>query len=149
MPVHFRAIIVALALLTPLTAWAQAQVAVQDPWSRATARLAAAGAVYFTISNGSGEPDRLTGASSPASDTAELHTHIEEDGVLKMRPVEDVEIPAKGRVTFKPGGLHVMLLGLKAPLKEGKTVPLSLTFEKSGTIEIEAPILPVGAPAPK
>ncbi|MEW5726403.1 MAG: copper chaperone PCu(A)C [Pseudomonadota bacterium] len=137
-----------LSLFLSTAALAKSEVTVQDPWSRATARTATTGAIYFTLVNHGGEQDRLIAADSPVAEVVELHTHIEEDGILKMRPVDGVDVPAAGRVSFQPGGLHVMLVGLKAALKEGRTVPVTLTFEKMGTVTVEARILPVGARAP-
>ncbi len=148
MSAPLRTLIAVLSIVLSSAALANAEVSVQDPWSRATARTATTGAVYFTLVNRNGEADRLVAAASSAAKTVELHTHLEEDGVLRMRPVEGVDVPAAGQVSFRPGGLHVMLIGLRSPLKEGKTVPVTLTFEKTGTVTVEARILPVGARPP-
>lgn len=94
-------------------------------------------AAYFTIKNGQGAADRLIGASTPLAARAELHTHVMDNGVVKMRRVSDVEIPAGQNVRFEPGGLHVMLIGLQQPLKAGDQVPLSLTFENAGAVEVQ------------
>lgn len=151
MPIFPRLLTAAAAAVacTAAVAWAEASVTVQAPWARATARSATTGAIYFTLVNDAGAPDRLVSAASPAARTVELHTHIDEGGVLRMRPVAGVDVPAGERVAFQPGGLHVMLIGLNGALKEGRSVPVSLTFERAGTIAVEARILPAGARAPR
>jgi copper(I)-binding protein len=141
---------VALVLVLTWAASADAgELAVQAPWARATARMATTGAVYFTLVNNSASPDRLVSAASPAAETVELHTHFEEDGVLRMRPIDGIDIPADGKVAFQPGGLHVMLVGLRGALKEGHTVPVTLVFEKAGPVTAMARILPIGARVPQ
>ena len=97
-------------------------------------------AAYFTVENQGGGADRLTGASTPVAARAELHTHTMENGVMSMRQVSHVEIPAGENVRFKPGGLHVMLIGLKQPLKAGENVPVTFTFQKAGRITVEMPV---------
>ncbi|CAA7622762.1 copper chaperone PCu(A)C [Magnetospirillum sp. UT-4] len=139
-----------VVLLLALAGAARAgEISVQSPWTRATAATARTGAIYFTLINRGAVPDRLMAATSPVAETVELHTHIEEGDVLKMRPVEAVEVPADGRVTFQPSGLHVMLIGLRKALKEGQSVPVVLIFEKAGRIATEARVLPVRAQAPQ
>src|SRR5690606_10830983 len=83
--------------------------------------------------------------SSPVAETAELHTHIKDGEVMRMRPVEAIEVPAGGSVTLKPGGDHVMLMSLRAPLKEGETFPLTLIFEHRGSREVDVTVKSVGA----
>lgn len=97
-------------------------------------------AAYFTVVNEGGSADRLTAVATPVADRAELHTHVMEKGIMKMRPVSHVEIPAGENVRFEPGALHVMLMGLKQPLKAGERVPLTLSFQKAGTITVEVPV---------
>ncbi|NTU82630.1 MAG: copper chaperone PCu(A)C [Chloroflexales bacterium] len=95
---------------------------------------------YLTITNSGSEPDFLVSASvSPELvEAVELHTMIDEGGVMKMRPVEKIEVPANGEAVLKPGGFHVMFIGVKKELKDGDVVKLSLTFEKAGTVEVDA-----------
>lgn len=126
--------------------WA-GSLSVEKPWARATAGQAANGAAYLTVVNVDGA-DRLVSVASPVAATVELHTHINEDGVMRMRPVPGIEIPAGGRAVLEPGGFHIMLIGLKGPLKEGRRIPLTLTFEKAGIIETEAVVLGAGARGP-
>ncbi len=106
------------------------------PWARATIGESKYGAAYLTIANNGKEPDRLIAASTPAADKAELHTHLVENGVMKMRPVDGIDIEPGAPVELKPSGLHIMLMGVKEPLKEGSSFPLTLTFQKSGPITV-------------
>lgn len=101
---------------------------------------------YFTIEN-AGAADRLVGASSPDFGRVELHTHQHENGVMKMMKVEAIEVPANGAASLAPGGDHVMLFDPKKPLKEGDHIPLTLTFEKGGDVDIIAPVQPIKAAA--
>jgi copper(I)-binding protein len=122
---------------------------IEQPWARATPKGASSGAAYLTVVSAGTAPDRLSCASSDAAAKCEIHSMTLEGGVMKMRPVEDgLEIKPGETVTLKPGGYHVMLVDLKHPLEPGKTVEVTLQFEKAGTIKMALPILPFGAPAP-
>lgn len=116
-----------------------------DSWARATAKLAKNGAAYLTIENHGSEPDQLVAVESPVAKKAELHTVIHEDGVMKMRPLKTVEIHPGEPAVLAPGGIHIMLMGLAHPLEKGSSFPLTLTFEKAGTLEIEVPVHGPGA----
>lgn len=120
-------------------------VAVEAPFARATAGPARNGATFLTVRNAGAEADRLIGAKTPVAERAELHTHLHENGVMKMRPVEAIAVPAGGVATLEPGGDHIMMMGLKAPLKEGESFPLTLIFEKAGEVTVDVPIGGVGA----
>ena len=119
---------------------------VSNAWARATPGKAENGAAYLTIQ--SPTPDRLLSVSTPVAKKAELHTMSMEGMVMKMRPLADLDIPAGQPVTLKPGGQHVMLLGLDAPLREGQSFPLTLTFEKAGTRTVTVAIEKPGAAGP-
>ena len=106
------------------------------------------GAGWLTIRN-SGAADRLTGVESPAAERVELHTHIHEGGVMMMRRMEGLDVPAGGRVALEPGGDHLMLFGLKRGLKPGDTFPLTLLFEKAGRITVEMRVAPLAETAAK
>ena len=97
-------------------------------------------AIYMTIQNPSATADRLIKAQSEAAQTVELHTMAEENGLMKMHPVEAVDVPAQGEAVLKPGGFHVMLLGLTRDLKVGDKVTVTLTFEQAGAITVEAEV---------
>lgn len=111
--------------------------------SAAPASIGAAktGAAYVTISNGTGTTDRLVAVASEIARKTEIHHHLMQDGVMKMRRADAVDIPAGGQVTFRPGGYHVMFFGLKAPLQVGDSFKLELTFEKADKTEITVPVV--------
>ncbi len=123
-------------------------IAVTAAWARATPPGASVGAAYLTIENRGGAEDRLVGASSPVAQSVTPHATVEENGVATMRRWEDAVIPAGGAVEMAPGGLHLMLMGLSAPLTEGESVPLTLTFEAAGAVTVAMPVAPIGAMAP-
>jgi periplasmic copper chaperone A len=119
------------------------------PWARATPKGASSGAAYVTITNKGTAPDRVTCTSSDVSAMCQIHTMTMENGVMKMRPVEGgLEIKPGETVTLKPSSLHLMLMDLKHPLVQGKTVEATLQFENAGTVEVEFPIAAIGAAAP-
>ena len=122
---------------------------ISQPWSRATPKGAAAGAGYLTLTNKGAVPDRVSCVSDDASGQCQIHSMTMEGGVMKMRPVEGgLEIKPGESVTLKPGGYHVMFLSLKHPLEQGGTVKATLKFDHAGTIDVEFPVLAIGAPAP-
>ena len=136
--------LISFLLLSP--AWAGEGLDVQG-WARATATKARNGAAYITIKNSSGSKDRLFSVNSLVAKSAALHNHVMDSGVMKMRPAGSIEIPAYGTVIMKPGGLHVMLMGLKSPLVKCGSLPLTLTFEKAGVMTIQIKIMGMGAKA--
>jgi periplasmic copper chaperone A len=101
-----------------------------EAWSRATPPGATVGAAYLVIEGGA-HGDRLVGASSPRASMVHLHEVVDEGGMARMRSVDAVKIPAGGRVVLAPQGLHIMLMGLDAPLVAGQTFPLVLEFAES------------------
>ncbi len=113
---------------------------IESAWARPTAPAAANGAAYFVIHDEGKEPDKLVRAGTPVAKVAELHTHLVEGNVMRMRPVEAIEVHPGTPTVLQPGGLHVMLMGLKAPLKEGERFPLTLVFEKAGEVTVEVAI---------
>jgi copper(I)-binding protein len=137
--------VVALAALAAPAAHADDAIVIADAWARATPGKAPTGAAYLTVTNSGAAADRLVGASSPVAATTELHEDKEENGIMKMRPVPVLPIAAGQSITLKPGGYHLMLTGLKAPLKQGESFPLTLTFEKAGAKEVQVAIGRAGA----
>ena len=111
-------------------------LSVHRPWSRALPAVAPNGGAYFHIENGGDEAVHIVSAASTVAGRVELHTHEMDGGLMKMRHIDSVEVPARGAVTFKPGGLHVMLIGLKTPLVAGERFPLTLEFENAGAIDV-------------
>lgn len=136
--------LVALALSAPAMAQdgpsSVGELQIEGVWARATPPAARQGAVYLAIRNGGKVPDRLVAVSAPVAAKAELHTHLDEGGVMRMRPVKAIEIAPGQSAALRPGGDHIMLVDLKAPLKEGERFPLTLRFEHSGTAVIDVPI---------
>jgi protein SCO1/2 len=116
-------------------------------WSRSTAPGASVGVVYFEVIN-AGPADTLLAIECPAAERAEMHGTARVDGIMKMRPVASVDLPAGGRLSFQPGGLHAMLIGIKQPLKEGGRLPLTLVFQRAGKLRFEAAIQGLGTPDP-
>ena len=147
-----RALVLASVLCMAVisTAYAQASppIEISHAWARATPASAANGAVYLTITNHGTADDRLTGASTAVASKAQMHITLNENGVMKMRPLAEVPIKAGGSAQFKPDGMHIMLLGLKHPLKAGDSFPLTLTFDKAGTVETMVKVEKTGAAPP-
>jgi copper(I)-binding protein len=114
-----------------------AKIKIEHPWARPTPKGARTGAVYLSLENTGSEADSLVSANSPAAGKTQVHKTTNEGGVMKMRPAEGVELAPGATVEFKPGGYHIMLLDLRQTLAEGQTVPLTLTFAKAGTIQID------------
>ena len=105
---------------------------VTSAWARATPPGANVGAAYVTVENRGAEDDTLVSAESPVAQSVMAHETAEENGVATMRPLAEPAIPAGGTLAMEPGGIHLMLMGLTAPLKKGESVPLTLTFAKAG-----------------
>ncbi len=144
-----RLLMLLVILLLPATAGAQQPgITVDHAWARATPGAAHTGALYFTVTNGGAAPDRLLSASTPVAETAQLHATQSVDGVLQMRPVASLDLAPGAATVLRPGGLHMMLTGLKQPLKAGDQVPLSLRFEHAGTVAVTVPVEAVGAMGP-
>lgn len=123
-------------------------IEIEHPWARATAEGMANGAAFLVLKNEGKATDRLVGASSPAAAKVELHTHIDDNGVMRMREIKTIDLGADATIKLAPGGLHVMLLGLKEPLTKGKAFPLTLTFEKAGAVVVEVTVQGPGDSAP-
>lgn len=140
----------AAALLVATTATALAQVPkVQDAWARPTVQGQKAGGGFLRID--SPAADRLLGGSTPVAGRVELHSMKMEGDVMRMREVEAIELPAGQPVAMQPGGLHLMLMELKSPLKNGDRFPLTLKFEKAGELQVEVQVrtqAPGGAATP-
>ena len=139
----------ALAMPVLATAAGGPPIVVEHAWARASAGKAKNGAAYFSASTQTGADRLIAVAADGVAKRAGLHGHAMRDGVMRMRPVEAVEVTADKPVTLKPGGFHVMLMGLAAPLVEGTTFPMVLTFEKAGAVEVIVEVLGVGARGPK
>jgi len=119
-----------------------------DAFSRATLPGAKVGGGYVTITNASKDADTLLGGSSPVAGRVEVHEMKMDGSVMKMRQLKDgLAIPAGETVKLAPGGLHIMMMDLKAPLKEGDMVPLTLDFAKAGKVDVQLMVGPANASA--
>ena len=116
-------------------------IAIDGAFARPSPSVGGTGGAFMTITNNTGAPVRLSGGSSPIAKMVEIHETIDDNGVMKMRPVAGgIEIPPGKTVELKPGGMHVMLMGLTAPLVEGQDVELTLIFEKAGPVTLKVPV---------
>ncbi len=143
-----RAALLAALLFLPLHAVraADAPIAVEKPWARAA--TGKTGAAYLTLANKGSAPDRLIGAASPVAEKAELHESKMANGVMQMRPVGPLELAPGATVTLRPGGYHIMLTGLKQPLKAGTSFSLTLHFEQAGDVQVTVAVEKAGAGMP-
>lgn len=117
---------------------------VAHPWARATAPAQKTGAGYLQLQS-RGPADRLMGARSPAAAKVELHTAFRDGDVMRMREVPAIAVEAGGTTKLEPGGLHLMLIDLRAPLQQGQRVPVTLVFERAGEITVELMVQAPGA----
>jgi copper(I)-binding protein len=122
-------------------------ITVAHAWARATPPGANVGAVYLTIENRGRTADRLQSITSPAASSAMLHETVEQDGISQMREASG-EIAPGTKLEMKPGGTHIMLMGLLQPLKEGEAINVALDFERAGELNVYARVAPIGADGP-
>lgn len=129
-------------LATPVFAATSAadDVKVIAPYVRAVPPGQPNSAAFMQLQNKSSSKHAIVKAESPVARLVQLHTHIMEGGIMKMRPVKQIDVPAQGSTTLKPGGLHVMFIGLKSQLKPGQSVPVTLHFEDGSKTTIHAPV---------
>jgi copper(I)-binding protein len=149
LPVHAFALAAALLFCAPAVArdYTLKSLTIVDPHARATPPGARTGGAYLTIENHGRDNDQLVRASSPIADSTELHAMRMEGNVMRMRGVTAIGVPAGSRMALTPGGYHVMFVGLRKPLVAGDHVPLALTFEKAGTVDVEVTVTPLDAAA--
>jgi copper(I)-binding protein len=122
-----------------------AQVRVEGAWARPTVPGQQGGGGYLTLT--SPVADRLVGGSTPAAQRLELHTMSMQGDVMQMRQIDAIELPAGRKVELKPGGLHVMFIGIAQPLTLGSKVPVTLRFEKAGEVKVEFEVAQRPSPA--
>lgn len=139
-------LLAALALPLPALAQPAAPISIEASWTRAAGQ-GAQGAGYLTIRN-SGADDRLLAATSPAATRLELHNVLRDGEVMRMREVDAIPVPARGAVTLRPGGLHLMMIGLTRPLAAGESVPITLRFERAGEVQATLAVQAAGARGP-
>ncbi|HBK09433.1 MAG TPA: hypothetical protein DDZ81_26820 [Acetobacteraceae bacterium] len=139
--------IVHAAAPTGIVMVADSGVMVHEAWARASAGAATTGAAYVTLMGGD-QSDTLVGVSAQVATTVEVHETINDNGVMKMRSVAGVPIPAHGMVTFVPGGYHIMLIGLKQPLVAGQSFPLTLRFAHAAPVTVDVTVQGMAHGAP-
>lgn len=137
---NLRTISAALCLLLSACQSSTPPITIDNAWSPATPPTATVAAAYLQIT--SHQPDELLSASTPVADRVEMHITIEDGGMMRMRPLATLAIPAGVTVSFEPGGHHFMLIGLKAPLAEGTTFPLILRFRNAGEVAVQTIVRP-------
>lgn len=116
------------------------QVGIGDPYVRLAPPNAKATGAFMVLRNGADRDATLVGAASSAAKIVELHNHVNDGGVMRMREVKEIVVPARGEVALKPGSFHVMLIDMKAPLKEGEEVAIQLGFADGSRKEVRAPV---------
>lgn len=143
---------IALTLAATLALATQAgasDVIVKNVFARASATpTATTGAVYLTIINDENKDDRLISAATPVAAMAHFHESVQSGDVMKMEAIAAIALPPHTAVALKPGATHIMLMGLKAPLKKGESFPLELSFERAGKISVKVPVGGVADQAP-
>jgi copper(I)-binding protein len=130
-----------VALFTIAPAFAQ-DITIVDAYARSASPMAKTGAAFLVIENHTDQDDRLLDVASPTAKKVQLHTHVDNgQGVMSMKHVEEgFALPEGGAITMQRGGEHVMFMGLTGPFEQGATIPLTLTFEKAGELEIDVPV---------
>lgn len=119
-------------------------IVIDHPWTRAAGANGNGGG-FMNLRNTGAQADRLVSAASPVARVVELHTHVRDGDVMRMRPVQDIPVGAGETVQLRPGAFHVMLIGLNAPLQQGTRVPLTLRFERAGEVQVELAVEAAGA----
>ncbi len=128
-------LLIAFAPFIP-DAHAEGSIKIEDAWARVTIPSRPA-AGYMVIYNRGDQLDRVVSGTSALVERVEIHTHIMDEGVMRMRRVDKVDVPGGAEVKFAPGGFHLMMFGLKRALKKGDFLPVTLIFEKAGKVEVE------------
>jgi len=132
------AFLITVGAVAALSHAAEVEISLSNAWVRPTLGAGRTTAAYVTITNAGTAADRLTAVDAPNANSVEIHTAGMEDGIMRMRRLEGLDIPVGETVTMAPGGYHIMIIGLKEPIAMGATVPLTLTFEAAGSVTIEA-----------
>jgi hypothetical protein len=119
--------------------------AVEGAYAYTTTKAQRNGAVFMVVNNQSNQADRLVSAQSDVAERVELHTHIMDGDMMMMRKVDAYDLPASQSTTLKPTGHHIMLMGLKSPLKQGESFSMTLMFEKHAPMTVDVQIKSMGA----
>lgn len=150
MKLAFTAATLAILASTPVFAAGNAadNVSINDPYVRLVPPGQTVTGAFLVFKNADDKDHKVVKAESAVSKVTEMHNHINEGGVMKMRPVKDIEIKAKGEAVLKPGSLHIMLIDLKQQLKEGDNVPIIVTFEDGSSKKLDAQVRKIQPPMP-
>jgi len=138
-----------LAALWSPTLLADADIRVSDAWLRALPAVSRVNSAYLEIHNGGERDDRLLAVRSPLAEAVTIHRSVQIDNAYRMQPVEALPIPAGTRVTLQSGAHHLMLTGVRRSPAAGERVPLTLTFERAGDIQVQAEVRPRERAAPR
>jgi copper(I)-binding protein len=139
-PATLCTLLLALAMCSGAANGGDDAISVTGAYVRAVPPGQANSAAFMGLVNGSGEDRALIGAESTGAEVVELHTHVAEDGMMKMRRLQRIELPAGRTVSLAPGGLHIMLIGLKERLDPGRQIDLSLVLDDGTRLELQAPV---------
>lgn len=151
---HLLAPIISAMVASPAAAQPVQGVTVNDiaihrPWARETAPAQTVGGGFVTLANKGSLEDRLISAEASVAGQVQLHTMIMDSGIMRMRQVQDgIRIPAKGTVTLRPGGFHLMFMQLKRPLRQGESFPVTLHFQRAGRITVRFAVQSISSSAP-
>lgn len=149
---YSRAALLALTLTASLAnahEFKAGPIAIEHPFARATTSSMNNGAAYLVLTNTGGTADRLLSASAPVAEKTELHMNVKKDTVVEMRHIDALDLPAGQKAELSPAGsFHLMLMGLKQPLKLGSSFPLTLTFEKAGSVTVTVTVERAGSTGP-
>jgi copper(I)-binding protein len=149
--VFIAACVAVIAFASPPAAahgYIKGNIQVRHPWTRATPPGAEVAAGYLEIRNTGRESDRVIGASTPVAERVEMHVMAREQGIMKMREVTSLEAPARKRLVLRPGGTHLMIVGLRKPFVKGQRIPLTLRFEHGGDVRVELEVQVGGSTKP-
>ncbi len=124
-------------------------LSIKHPWSRETSAGQSVGGGFMVVTNTSAKPDKLVSATTTVATEVQLHTMSMDGGIMRMRQVNDgIDVPAKGTLELKPGGYHLMFMGLKRPLKKDERFPVTLKFQNAGTLKVLFAVQAVGSTGP-
>jgi copper(I)-binding protein len=133
-------LIAALGLSSAVFAGSADDVSVVDPYIRLAPSNATATAAFMVLKNKGAKEAKLVKVANPASKLSELHTHLNDNGVMRMRQIPEIVIPAQGEAVLQPSGLHIMMINMQAPLSEGQVVPLTLGFADGSSKSVEVKV---------
>lgn len=135
--------------LAPAMAQGESQIAVSQPWARASILPSRPGVAYITLRNNAKAKDRLLGVTSPWAEKVMIHSTTSKDGIMRMQAVNDLAIGPGQVIKMKPAGMHLMLTGLRQRLTKGEQLPIVLQFQNAGQVRVAVPIHSIASLGPK